>query len=163
VPSSTTDTQSTADETLAMASFGLMFPRYIPDGNVFICPSALEASPISESDVISDTTNPGDGTACTNFTDGHSDYGFDPRHTATHSPTVAVSADQANTSGVLDNSGNHAEDGQNVLYIGGNVDWKTTTNVGNQNDEIYQSGHSKSGETNMTLASFIHGNNRTNE
>ena len=116
-----------------MASLGLLYPDYISDGKVFICPKApAPARPIAAADVPR-----GEKTAATVFTAGHSDYGYDSDHTAAHPPGVAVAADKGTGRGV---SPNHGGDGQNVLYIGGNVEWHRTSDCGYKRDHIYLEG-----------------------
>jgi prepilin-type N-terminal cleavage/methylation domain-containing protein len=128
-----------ATEATAMSGLGMLFPDYIPDGKVFLCPSSS-----APTDVVREDDLLGGGTDYDYalFLDSHSDYGYDPRHTATHRPTVAVAADQAQATGDTDegdpgNSTNHEQAGQNVLYIGNNVDWCNHPTVGHDSDHIY--------------------------
>ena len=113
-------------------ALGILFPRYIQDGNLFVCPSAnpLSQGPIMESDLGSDDN------AEDHFDMYHSHYGYAPRHAASHPPTTPIAADRAITAGTA-NSDNHNADGQNVLFLDDHVEWRTTTLVA-EGDQLYQ-------------------------
>jgi prepilin-type N-terminal cleavage/methylation domain-containing protein len=131
-PTCYTGETDAVDETGAMTSLGLMYPKYVTDPNLFICPSASKAVPIT---VAEYTANP-----ATAFKDYHCDFGYDPNHSSAHPPNVAISADQANTAGddsTKANTNNHNLDGQNVLYIGSNVVWCVSVMVGYETDNIH--------------------------
>ena len=55
-------------------------------------------------------------------------YGYDPRHMQTHSPGVAICGDRRVVADIPANSGNHAYDGQNVLYLDGHAKWSPIVN-----------------------------------
>jgi len=117
----------------AMASLGRLYPDYISDGYVFGCRSCLEATPVTAADIPA-----GAKSAAGVFTKANSDYGYDPDHTAAHNASVAVAADKGSPG---KNSPNHGGDGQNVLYIGSNVEWKSTPYCGYMKDDIYATGY----------------------
>ena len=135
----------------AMSGMGILYPSYIPDGAVFVCPTALTAVVITTAVFQGDPVN---------FLDAHTDYAYDSSHTSTHSPTVAIAADQ-NKKGASSevNSTNHNEVGQNVLYIGSNVAWSTHPYVGHDGEGIYAKGFSGLGvdPANFTLYSWCQG------
>ncbi|MHC4201109.1 MAG: type II secretion system protein [Planctomycetota bacterium] len=126
-----------------MASLGMLYPDFISDGKVFLCPSAGFAKAV-EDDL--DATQlralrTGGRTADTLFALEHSDYGYDCLHTAAHNASVAIAADQPIDATDTDaRSPNHDTQGQNVLFIGSNVEWKKSTACGYQDDAIYRTG-----------------------
>ncbi len=151
-----------------MASLGVFFPGYISDGTVFRCPVAYEAKLITGKDIRkigppgprapadspseSDAPDgqaagdpPAPGTRASRFLDSavgsftseHSDYGYDPDHAPAHDPGVAIAADKG---AAKVNSPNHGGDGQNVLYVGGKVEWHDTSDCGYKGDHIYLEG-----------------------
>ena len=144
-----------------MASLGMLYPDFISDGKVFTCPSAGTAIHV-EADLPSAELHrlrAGAREFDTLFTHRHSDYAYDPGHTAEHYAAVAVMADAGSPG---KNSPNHGGDGQNVLYIGSNVEWQTTPYCGYERDDIYAPGYTDpSGATSLpdddgkTLHSYI--------
>ncbi len=131
----------------AMGSLGMLYSgNYLKDGRVFLCPSGRHipktkgyTGPLANG---SDFNKAG-GTPNT-------DYGYDPVRSAADDPFLVVAADRPNVSAASpdpnSNSDNHGGDskakggdGQNVLFIGGNVNWETTRIVkgSGQNDDIY--------------------------
>ncbi|MHC4201270.1 MAG: type II secretion system protein [Planctomycetota bacterium] len=137
----------------AMASLGRLYPEYISDGHVFGCRGCIEAKPITAADLPA-----GAKSAAGVFTKANCDYGYDPDHTAAHNASVAVAADKGQPG---KNSTNHGGDGQNVLYIGSNVEWKRTPYCGYMKDDIYAPGFTNPGGTaakppaNKTFHSYI--------
>jgi prepilin-type N-terminal cleavage/methylation domain-containing protein/prepilin-type processing-associated H-X9-DG protein len=119
--------------TNAMHSLGALYPRYVQDGNLFVCPSALDVD-----DIIDDNDLGTDGTASTTFTDDHSSYGYDARHTTAHTPTIPIAADQGPGDSSEAPSTNHQDSGQNVLYLDGHVEWRSDPKCGVQDDNIWQ-------------------------
>ena len=127
----------------AMISIALLYPQYISDGKVFMCPSANFATPVEEA--LSGTQELKDlRRDALEFKDvflyTHCDYGYDPKHTAAHNASVAIAADQPLTPEVSTRSPNHDTQGQNVLFIGSNVEWKKNTTCGYEKDRIYMKG-----------------------
>jgi len=160
---STPDEAAVTDPAVAnpMASLGMLYPDFISDGKVFICPSAYVAIPVEEDLPTAELTRLRAGARefDTLFTRKHSDYAYDPGHTAEHHASVAVAAD---TGSPGRNSLNHYGDGQNVLFIGSNVEWCETPYYGYERDDIYAPGYTDpSGATsppdgeNKTLHSYI--------
>jgi len=157
IPTSATGTRVSAAN--AMASLGMLYPDFISDGKVFLCPSARFAKSVEEALVIGELNNLRDGARefDTLFTFEHSDYGYDCQHTAAHNASVAIAADQpADDADTSARSPNHDTQGQNVLFIGSNVEWKKATACGYQKDEIYMLGGG-TGVNNATLFSNIVG------
>ena len=142
-----------------MASIAMLYPDFISDGKVFICPSAGYAKCVEDNldSTQLSALRTGGRAADTNFTLTHSDYGYDCLHTAAHNASVAIAADQPIDAGDTDNrSPNHDTQGQNVLFIGSNVEWKKSTACGYSDDAIYKSG-GPTDVTNATLFSWIIG------
>jgi len=104
-------------------SLWMLYPKYMPDAKLYRCPTTPPRDPV---DSATEPYRPGQD-LCS--------YGYDPRHRYTDKPGVAIVADQPGGRGV--NSPNHGGEGQNVLYIDGHVEWKSTTDVGCNDDEIY--------------------------
>jgi len=75
---------------------GLLYPNYIDDVNVFICPSSGNEAP--------DEGSIGSG----------SDFVYHSGLTESSPSTTPI---------LEDNSGNHGSEGSNVLYVGGHVKW----------------------------------------
>jgi len=148
---SSPDQERTATKVQAMQSLGILFPKYVQDGNIYGCPSASPGATIIREDQL---TQP---TAMNMMTDANTDYGYDAAHTATHSPNVPVMADQGGSDPAA-NSPNHEASGQNVLYVDGHVEWRTDVNCGVSGDSIYAAGDNTSGRvTDKTKWSFIVG------
>jgi len=144
-----------------MASLGMLYPDFISDGKVFICPSAGTAIPVEADLPAAELARLRAGAREFDalFIYKHSDYAYDPGHTAAHNASVAVAADAGSPG---KNSPSHRGHGQNVLYIGSNVEWQTTPYCGYERDDIYAPGFtSPSGATSLsdgddkTLHSYI--------
>ena len=144
-----------------MASLGMLYPDFVSDGPVFICPSAGAAKTIETDLSAAELARLVNGARefRTLFTYRHSDYAYDPGHSAAHNASVAVAADAGSPGR---NSPNHGGEGQNVLYIGANVEWHSTPYCGYEQDDIYAPGYtSPSGATSLpdsddkTLHSYI--------
>lgn len=117
----------------AMGAFGLLYEKYMPDLELLICAS-------------DDKVVPDPKPAPTVYTDpptiavipaGNCSYGFDPDHSPTHPPDVAVAADLWVAG---DPTQNHNGEGQHVLFIGHNVSWENQTTVGRNGDDIFLAG-----------------------
>ncbi|MHC4504133.1 MAG: DUF1559 family PulG-like putative transporter [Planctomycetota bacterium] len=144
-----------------VASLGMLYPDFSSDGKVFTCPSAANAIPV-ERDLTAAELNrlrAGAREFDTLFTRKHTDYAYDPAHTAAHNASVAVAADAGSPGR---RSPNHGGKGQNVLYIGSNVEWQRSPYCGYERDDIYAPGYtdpwgatSLSGSDNKTLHSYI--------
>ncbi|MHC4503162.1 MAG: type II secretion system protein [Planctomycetota bacterium] len=163
VAPSTADKAAVTDPAIAnpMASLGMLYPDYFSDGKVVICPSAGAAKPVETDLTPTGLTLLANGARefDTLFTSKHSDYAYDPGHTAAHSASVAVAADAGSPGR---KSLNHGGKGQNVLYIGSNVEWKSPPYCGYEQDDIYAPGFtSPSGAdvvtslSNKTLHSYV--------
>lgn len=107
-------------------SLAMLFPEYIEDCSLFVCPSASPQA-MEFTQKIKD--------AGTDFDEDHTNYGYDCRHTATHPPGVALCSDEPDAPDTI--SPNHNRKGQNVLYIGSNVEWHRTIAVGYEDDVIF--------------------------
>ena len=131
----------------AMGSLGMLYTgNYLRDGKVFLCPSArhIPRTVPVRGDLLGDF-NPSGG-------DPNTDYGYDPARSAADEPFLVVAADRPNVSATPlpdSNSDNHGGDnkeeggdGQNILFIGGNVEWRLESNIGDSGgpDVIYDSG-----------------------
>ncbi|MHC4504135.1 MAG: DUF1559 family PulG-like putative transporter [Planctomycetota bacterium] len=143
-----------------MAALGMLYPDFISDGKVFWCPSTATVKAV-ETDLTSAELNrlrSGAREFDTLFTRKHSDYAYDPGHTAEHHASVAVMADVGSPG---KNSPNHRGYGQNVLFIGSNVEWKRTPYCGYERDDIYAAGFTSpkgakvKSLSNKTLHSYI--------
>ena len=114
-----------------MQSLGQLYSAYISDRKVFRCSSD---SGVTEANNLLLTA----GTATVanaSFTTAGCSYGYDKRHTATDDPGAAIAADAKGTGTTL--SDNHAQKGQNVLYLDGHVEWKGTSTCGYYNGTSY--------------------------
>ena len=89
---------------------GRLFPKYIPDGNVFVCWAARRAVVIRTADLP-----PGATDASAVFGPANTDYEYVSALAATDPPDLVLAFDKA---------GNHRA-GLNVLFIGANVAWMT--------------------------------------
>lgn len=89
-------------------SLGALFPGYISDGGVFLCPAAGCAQEIAVDDLP-----PGAADASGVWHDGFTDYVYVPGLLAGDPPDLVLAHDR---------HGNH-EDGRRVLMIGGTVRW----------------------------------------
>ncbi|MCF6158150.1 MAG: DUF1559 domain-containing protein [wastewater metagenome] len=101
-------------------SLGKLFDAYITERKVFRCPSD---SGVSEAEVLKLEAG-----SVTTFTAARCSYGYDDNHTTADDPGVAIAADALGAGATL--SDNHAQKGQNVLYIDGHVEWKGTQTCG---------------------------------
>ena len=151
VAPSTPDEAAVTDPSIAnpMASLGMLYPDFISDGGVFICPSAGAAKAVEDDLNATQLDQFAEGARGfdTLFTRRHSDYAYDPGHTAGHHASVAVMADAGSPG---KNSPNHGGKGQNVLYIGCNVDWSKTPYCGYMKDDIYAPGFTAPSGTSVT-------------
>ncbi len=162
VAPSAPDEAAATDPSIAdpMASLGMLFPDFISDGKVVICPSADAAKTIETDLTAAELARLVNGARQfrTLFTYRHSDYGYDPGHAAPHHASVAIMADAGSPGR---NSPNHGGVGQNVLYIGSNVEWCESPYCGYKQDDIYAPGFTApSGAkvrslSNKTLHSYI--------
>jgi len=131
VVKSASTTQGVAPQGSGEESLGILFDVYIPDADIFRCPSApprdRKYGPASgfESGARNPSFRRYDLTS----------YAYDPRHHSAHKPGGALAADSGGGDGV--NSPNHHGRGQNGLYLDGHVKWMTRTDVGYADDEIY--------------------------
>jgi prepilin-type N-terminal cleavage/methylation domain-containing protein/prepilin-type processing-associated H-X9-DG protein len=83
---------------------GLLYPHYIDDLRLFVCPSSGSNTP-THSVILS-----------------ASDYCYKDGLTETVSSDTTVAADTG-AGGTLDSNDNHNDDGANILYVGGHVKW----------------------------------------
>ena len=104
-----------ATEAQALEALGSLFPRYLRDGEVYLCPLVRSATVITEDDVDPATGRPA------SFTNANCEYAYDPRHTSAHAPNIVILADRAPAPGATRNSTNHDGRGQNALFIDGHV------------------------------------------
>lgn len=116
----------------ARECLGFLYDRYVSDMALWVCPSddvdkAKAAVP----------TDYESGTPCV-IPAANCSYGYDPDHGPTHKPDVAIASDLWTDAG--DPAYNHDGDGQNVLYIGGNVLWYNTSSAGRGGDDIFTAG-----------------------
>ena len=114
------------DAPMELESLGKLFDAYITDRKVFRCTSDTA---VTEANVLTLTTTP------TSFIASTCSYGYDDNHTASMDPGVAIAADALGTSTTL--SDNHNQKGQNVLYLDGHVEWKSTETCGYYNGSAY--------------------------
>ena|SRR3990172_8167273 len=119
-------TDTTTTSTTELNSLGNLFDAYITDRKVFRCTSDTA---VTEANVLTLTTTP------TSFIASTCSYGYDDNHTASMDPGVAIAADALGTSTTL--SDNHNQKGQNVLYLDGHVEWKSTQTCGYYDGSAY--------------------------
>jgi prepilin-type processing-associated H-X9-DG protein len=93
------------------ASFGMLFPKYVQDGHLFLCPTAERAHVITMDDLPVGTTD-----ASALLTDDYTEYEYVPGLDATLPGTVVL---------VYERPSNHGGDGSNVLFLDGTVEWLT--------------------------------------
>ena len=110
---------SSINKTVELRSLGALYPNYVQDGNIYTCPSTTTQTTITES-VASGGDTP---SAMEEMTDDMTSYGYDPRHTSAHNPTVAIGADKASPD--ITTSDNHQRSGLNVLFLDGHVEWRS--------------------------------------
>jgi len=128
---STKDTPGIAPKGSGEESYGLLYDRYVPDANVFRCPTTTPRDPAE----LARPASGGRNLVLRNPSFRKNDltsYAYDPRHTYEHEPGVAIVADRGGGAGI--NSPNHDGDGQNVLYVDGHVKWRANTNCGYGSD-----------------------------
>ena len=122
----------------AMTAFNKLYPEYIADRGVFMCPS---------DGLVTSDTNAGI-TSGDAFDKDECSYGYDHLHSPSNDPGVAIAADRGTAAAgaqvptTATNSPNHggatgdvatgdtAGDGQNVGYIDGHVEWFTSYEAG---------------------------------
>ena len=114
-----------------MESLGQLYSSYISDRKVFRCASDTGVTELTNLQLTAGTAT----VANTGFTAARCSYGYDDRHTAVDDPGVAIAADAKGLGVTL--SDNHAQKGQNVLYIDGHVEWKGTSTCGYYNGTSY--------------------------
>ncbi len=101
-----------------LTSLGLLFNQYISDRKVFRCASDTGVTEAANLGLNGSST-------CTTLT---CSYGYDDNHSPVDDPSAAIAADALGAGVAL--SDNHAQRGQNVLYIDGHVEWKGTSTCG---------------------------------
>lgn len=138
-----TDEHNSAQISNALWALGELYPQYLCDGRIFICPTANASRSIERGLPRDIVTGLFEHSASKRrefnkfFATGkYCDYGYDPTHTAMHKSSVAIVADQPSRISNY-NSPNHDYSGQNVLYIDGSVSWSKTPNCGFLSDNIY--------------------------
>jgi prepilin-type N-terminal cleavage/methylation domain-containing protein/prepilin-type processing-associated H-X9-DG protein len=104
----------------ALKALGSLYPQYLADGKVFLCPGVGVATPVTRADIDPTTKE------LRSFTSDNTEFGYDPRHTSTHPPTVAIAADRGPGADADGNSLCHNGKGQNVLFIDGHINFLTT-------------------------------------
>jgi len=92
------------------ANLGTLFPMYVADGSLFICPTAMQATAITQVDLPA-----GAREATKVFGERHTDYAYVSGLSATGNADWVLAFDKA--------AGNHARSGRNVLHIGAHVTW----------------------------------------
>ena len=129
----TTTNSSSAD--VELQSLGKLYDQYVTDKKVFKCPSDAGVTDIAVLTLT--TTN-------SSFTASTCSYGYDDNHTSVDDTSVVVAADRLGTDTTTWLSNNHRQNGQNILFIDGHVDWKGTSTCGYYNstsatyDDIWQ-------------------------
>jgi len=116
-------------------SLGLLYNSYLDHAGVFICASS--PPPVDPTDPVNGAT-PAVGPV-SGLVPDQSSYGYDPTHKEGHISEVCLAADAPGT-GPNGASNNHNNEGQNVLYNFGGVKWSIATDIGYNNDEIYEVG-----------------------
>lgn len=113
---------STTGAASELTSLGLLYNTYVSDRKVFRCPSDSTVSETSNLTLTGSST-------CTSST---CSYGYDDNHKVSDDPGVVIAADKLGSSTVSATalSYNHSQNGQNVLYIDGHVEWKGTSTCG---------------------------------
>lgn len=124
--------------TAPVSSLLLMYNKYAPDTELFICPSSGMHKAIGVTPTVFNPGAPPTVAQPFDMTKSLS-YGYDSTHMTAHPPGVAILADEGTGT---TNSSNHNKDGQNVLYIGQNVVWQNRTASGHEGDQIYTIGYS---------------------
>lgn len=97
------------------ANLGLLLPKYVDTKKVFACPTFDPAG-----DKVTQTG--GDNTILT----GTLSYAYDKSKNETSNSSDAVASDKGVATGTIA-SGNHAAEGVNVLFVGGQVKWVGST------------------------------------
>ncbi len=131
----------------AMGSLAKLYSgNYLKDGRVFKCPTGStrhipKTKPFTGK--LNDESMFNQAGQSPN-----TDFGYDPARSAADDPFLVVGADRPNTikTDPNSNSDNHggggkAEggDGQNILFVGGNVEWSTTrfVTLSGTRDDVY--------------------------
>lgn len=114
------------DGATGFQSLGKLFDAYLSDRKVFRCTSDAGVND-SLTDKATNVLSLS-ATDITKFGIASCSYGYDDKHKATDDPGVAIAADALGAGVTL--SDNHAQKGQNVLYIDGHVEWKGTNKCG---------------------------------
>lgn len=102
-----------------LTSLGKLYDKYVTDRKIFRCPSDSG---------VTETDNLALSTTISSFTAARCSYGYDDNHTAANDPGTAIAADALGAGTSL--SDNHNQNGQNVLYLDGHVEWKGTSTCG---------------------------------
>ena len=98
-------------EAIALASLTLVYPVYVDSAKIFSCPSdPSNFSEIRSNGLIQAV--------------GDTSYSYDCRHLDTHKSGVVMMSDKAPPGGAGNNSKNHQEDGQNLLFLDTHVEWE---------------------------------------
>ena len=112
---------------------------YISASEVYVCPSTSDRPKrlvIRNHRVL------------TTHTPSSCSYAYDPQKPPGTNPGVAICADRpALTDPGSQNSTNHGNQGQNVLYFDGHVEWAAIVNVGLNGDNIFTGTWSGPGNT----------------
>ena len=98
----------------------LLFRNYVTEAKLFVCPSAPEEPAADYKGWYSDD----------DLTEKECSYAYDPYKMIGYRPNVGIMGDRPlgpNADPVVDrNSPNHNNHGQNVLFVDGHVEWRTT-------------------------------------
>ena len=116
----------------SMQCLGLLYDMYLPDTALLLCPhhGITRAKDLTPTDYEKGVPAQIPVANCS--------FGYDPDHNPTHPADVAIMADLWGDPG--DPKLNHDGDGQNVFYIGSNVQWHSTTKCGKDGDDIFTRG-----------------------
>jgi len=124
-----------------MTSLSLLYPNYIPDPRLFTCRSTDDCA---DDLMPGDTLLPRPDVGETTLSKRVCSYGYDCDQTfrqGTNPAAMAIVADApATRDGVTCSTENcpaHKGDGQNVLYLDGHAEFRTSVNAGFRGDNIY--------------------------
>jgi prepilin-type N-terminal cleavage/methylation domain-containing protein len=130
----------------AQSAFAILLKRgYVTSAKVFICPSSSQTV---DTTMTSDYKGTDLGVLAAALTSSNVSYGWDPTKKHTVDATCAILADappdtvnDANEGKVENNSQNHKQEGQNVVYNDGHVKWSNTPKTDTDIDkDIYLGG-----------------------
>ena len=103
-------------EATVRESLGLIYPDYVDSAKIFSCPSDP-----SDFDNIRTNEAAGNNPIGDN---GDTSFSYDCRHLDTHKSGCVIMSDKAQLGQAAgQNSKNHQEDGQNMLYLDTHVEW----------------------------------------